>query len=596
MKILIPAIPYDDGKSGVSVYLREIVTALEEAGHTLTLVVEEDAAPEFNRFKQIRIRKMPAVFSMLYTLFILPWRIRWKAFDLCILPAANRRALCRYPVFTIAVVHDLSQYHVPVKYDRFRMFYIKRILPCFVRKAQAVVAVSCSTKRDLIEFWRIPEERLQVVYNGFQPLPEPVAPVEKRKQILYVSRIEHPGKNHLNLLRAFELLPPELRRIYTLVMPGAAWSGAEEVFDYAKHSPCRDRFRFPGFVRKEELPELYAQSSMYIFPSLFEGFGLSLLEAMAAGLPCACSRTSSLGELGDGAAELFDPDSPHEIMQAMRHILSSPERQQALCAAGHARAAAFSWRKAADELVRIRQRKIAHIFGVSFFTGTMEEAMRQLDELVRSGENHHVAFVNAHCLNLAYWDNNYRTVLNRCSAVFADGIGVKIGAWWCGFSVEENVNGTDLFPRLARKPYRIYLLGGAPGVAQAAMANARAGHPAAEFVGCTDGFFRQKTPEELFAELRTLKPDIVLTAMGVPLQEEWIRRHLEEFPGCVVIGVGGLLDFVSGRILRAPEWMRKSGLEWCYRLSQEPARLFKRYIIGNPLFIWRILCNRNRRF
>lgn len=222
MKILIPAIPYDDGKSGVSVYLREIITALEEAGHTLTLVVEEDAAPEFNRFKQIRIRKMPAVFSMLYTLFILPWRIRWKAFDLCILPAANRRALCRYPVFTIAVVHDLSQYHVPVKYDRFRMFYIKRILPCFVRKVQAVVAVSCSTKRDLIEFWRIPEERLQVVYNGFQPLPEPVAPEEKRKQILYVSRIEHPGKNHLNLLRAFELLPPELRRIYTLVMPGAA--------------------------------------------------------------------------------------------------------------------------------------------------------------------------------------------------------------------------------------------------------------------------------------------------------------------------------------------------------------------------------------
>ena len=128
------------------------------------------------------------------------------------------------------------------------------------------------------------------------------------------------------------------------------------------------------------------------------------------------------------------------------------------------------------------------------------------------------------------------------------------------------------------------------------MANARASHPAAEFVGCTDGFFREKTPEKLFTELRTLKPDIVLTAMGVPLQEEWIRRHLEEFPGCVVIGVGGLLDFVSGRIPRAPEWMRKSGLEWCYRLSQEPARLFKRYIIGNPLFIWRILCNRNRRF
>lgn len=596
MKILIPAFPYDNGKSGVSVYLREIVTALEKAGHTLTLVVEEDAASEFSRFKQIRLRKRLAVFSMLYTLFILPWCIRWKEFDLCILPAANRRAFCRYPVFTIAVVHDLSQYHIPTKYDCFRMFYIKRILPHFVRKAQAVVAVSRSTKRDLVEFWRIPEERVHVIYNGFQPLPTPADPVEKRKQILYVSRIEHPGKNHRNLLIAFELLPQELRQTYTLVMPGAAWDGAKEVFDYAEHSPCHDRFCFPGFVRKEDLPVLYAQSSMYIFPSLFEGFGLSLLEAMAANLPCACSRTSSLGELGDGAAELFDPASPHEIMQAMRRILTTPERQQELRAAGRIRAAAFNWQKAADELVRIRQRKIAHIFGVPFFTGTMEEALQQLDELVQSRMNHHVAFVNAHCLNLAYSNDDYRRILNRCSAVFADGVGVKIGARQYGFWVEENVNGTDLFPLLAQKPYRIYLLGGAPGVAQAAMQKARADYPVAEFVGCGDGFFREKTQEKLFAELRTLKPEIVLTAMGVPLQEMWIHRHLSEFPGCVVIGVGGLLDFVSGRIPRAPKWMRKSGLEWSYRLYQEPVRLFKRYIIGNPLFLWRILQNKNRRF
>ena len=216
MKILLSAIPFDNGKSGISVYIREVVKALESAGHKLTLIVEDDAVKEFERFELIRIKKRRALFSMLYSLFILPFRINWKKYDFCIMLAANRRVFCRYPIFTIAVVHDLSQYHVPVKYDRFRMFYIKRVLPHYVRKAQSIVAISKSTRNDLIKYWHIPEEKISVVYNGFTP-PAKVE-TAKLKQILYISRIEHPGKNHLNLLKAFELLPEDLRREYTLVM------------------------------------------------------------------------------------------------------------------------------------------------------------------------------------------------------------------------------------------------------------------------------------------------------------------------------------------------------------------------------------------
>ena len=131
MKILLSAIPYDNGKSGISVYIREVVKALESAGHELTLIVEDDGVKEFARFEQIKVKKRNALFSMLYSLFILPRRINWKKFDLCILLAANRRVFCRYPIFTIAVVHDLSQYHVPVKYDKFRMLYIKKVLHFF---------------------------------------------------------------------------------------------------------------------------------------------------------------------------------------------------------------------------------------------------------------------------------------------------------------------------------------------------------------------------------------------------------------------------------------------------------------------------------
>ena len=586
MKILLSAIPFDNGKSGISVYIREVVKALESAGHELTLIVEDDGAKEFERFDLIKIKKRNALFSMLYSLFILPFRVKWKKFDFCIMLAANRRVFCRYPIFTVAVVHDLSQYHVPVKYDKFRMFYIKKVLPHYVRKAQSIVAISNSTRNDLIKYWHIPEDKITVVYNGFTP-PEKVE-AEKKKQILYISRIEHPGKNHLNLLKAFELLPENLRNEYQLVMPGAAWNGAETVFEYAKNSPCADKFSFTGFVDFTKLPELYAESTMYIFPSHFEGFGLSLLEAMHAGLPCACSNNSSLGELGQGAAELFEPASPEEISRSMEKILSDRAYQQELAAKGMEKASGFSWKNTADGLLEVYRNRTAIVLDVPFFSGTMDEALLKIDDLVKSKKAHHVAFINAHCLNLAWKDAAYTQVLKSCSAVFADGIGAKIGAAMLGFKVEENVNGTDMFPLLAQKPYRIYLFGGSPEVAEAALANARAIGGAAEFIGCADGFFKTGSEEQLLAELTELKPDIVLVAMGVPKQEMWINHNLSRLPGCVAIGVGGLLDFVSERIPRAPLWMRKANIEWCFRLYCEPVRLFKRYIIGNPLFIARV--------
>ena len=155
-------------------------------------------------------------------------------------------------------------------------------------------------------------------------------------------------------------------------MPGAAWNGAESVFEYAKNSSCRDRFEFTGFVDFARLPELYAQSTMYIFPSHFEGFGLSLLEAMHAGIPCACSCNSSLGELGEGAAELFDPASPESIAASMEKILSNERYQQELIEKGREKAAQFSWQNTASQLEKLYRDRSASVFGVPFFIGTME--------------------------------------------------------------------------------------------------------------------------------------------------------------------------------------------------------------------------------
>ena len=157
MRILLSCVPYDGGKSGISVCMREQVAALKAAGHSPTLIVEHDAAGDFPDDRKILLpawTRRP-LFSMLYHLFILPFRIRRRDFDFCLICAANRRALAFYPLPTIAVVHDLSQYHVTAKYDAFRMFYIRHVLPFFVRRAAVAAAISHSTAADLQTFWKI---------------------------------------------------------------------------------------------------------------------------------------------------------------------------------------------------------------------------------------------------------------------------------------------------------------------------------------------------------------------------------------------------------------------------------------------------------
>ena len=598
MKILFSCVPYDQGKSGISVYLRQLTAALAAQGHELTLIVEADAAADFAEYRQIVLPRCcrRALWSMLYHLFVLPFRIRFRDFDMAILGAANRRAFCRYPIFTAAVVHDLSQYHVPAKYDCMRMLYIKWLLPHYVRGAQAVVAISKATANDLRRHWDIPEAKTHVIYNGLslgQETAQPIQPWLKehgvtRPYILYLSRLEHPGKNHVRLIQAFNALPPELASRFDLLLPGAPWNGAEEIYQAVKASPYADHIHCPGFVPSELLPSLFRAAFCYIFPSISEGFGLPLIEAMHYGVPCACSKTTALGELGAGAALLFDPEQSGEITQALTELLTSPERREELRQAGLQRARQFTWENAAREFCALDRRP--RVFGVPCDNVTMDAALQRLDELVHAPETGFAAFVNAHCLNVACKDDEYRAILNRADAVWPDGSGLRIAGRLRGFPVPANVNGTDMFPLICQRPYRIFLLGGRPGVAEQAQENARAKYPNAHFVGASSGYFANAEEEaQVIARINAIKPDLLMVAMGVPLQEKWLDSHRNELQVGAALAVGGLLDFVSERIPRAPKWLRRLGLEWCYRLYQEPRRLFKRYIIGNPLFVLRLL-------
>ena len=372
-KILISGMAYDGGKSGISVYMNNMIMELARKHQVYVVMLESDIkcfpASDNPNIRFIKISDLLGrpVINMFWHLLVLPFMIMRGKYDFIFLPAANRRAFLFYPFYTIAVVHDLSQYHIPAKYDLFRMFYIKRILPFCVRRANQLIAVSGSTMNDLIRFWKIPPEKIRVIYNGYdhklynceagtEPQLKPEAGTEK-EYILYISRIEHPGKNHLNLIKAYEALPEAIRDKYDLVLAGSFWQGSEPVTKYAEQSFCRDSIKFTGYIENSALPSLYRNASLYAFPSLFEGFGLSLLEAMASGVPVVCSNNSSLAEVAGEAALKFDPLSVHQIMKCMDSVLSDRGLRNKMIEAGFQRVKDFDWTQNADKVIELYEKR-----------------------------------------------------------------------------------------------------------------------------------------------------------------------------------------------------------------------------------------------
>ena len=383
MRLLVSCIPYDKGKSGISVYTREVVRALAGQGHELTLLLEPDAQGREGLASSCQASPVISaprwtrrpLLSMLWHLFFLPfwiWRRR-RDFDGFVICAANRRACAWYPLPTTATVHDLANFHIKGKYSRSRMFYLAHVLPFLAMRAQHLVAISEATKADMVRFWRCRPNRITVLYDGLSaPQLAGAAPAQssapqleqggpsgrpeqpRQSWLLYISRIEHPGKNHVRLIEAYGTLPRPLAEAHPLVLVGADWKDAGVVHEAAAKSPNAPFIRFTGFADNAALAAVWSQTGFYIFPSLFEGFGLSLVEAMARGIPCACSGNGSLGEIGGGVAITFDPESVESIATALRELLTeAPGDRARRITRGHERARRFSWPDHAAGLARL---------------------------------------------------------------------------------------------------------------------------------------------------------------------------------------------------------------------------------------------------
>jgi len=367
-KILISAMGYDNGKSGISEYIRSTVLELSKDNEVDLIILKKDLvnfpyqnSDNINLITYSDILAKPVV-NMLWHLFILPFTFNFSKYDFVFLPAGNRRLFCRYPIKTFITMHDLSQFHVDNKYDKFRMFYVKTLIPIFLKKADKIFSISESTKKDLIKYYNLSEDKIIINHNGFNSSiysdddksdkknGSNLVGVNK-KYLLYVARIEHPGKNHLNLIKAYEKLSEVTKTEYDLVFAGSTWNDGEIVKEYGENSKDRERIKFLGFVKDEDMPDLYKNASLYVFPSFYEGFGIPMLEAMSSGVPVICSNTSSLPEVGGDAVFTFDPNDPEEIKEKIELVLNSEQISNDMKIKGKARVKEFSWTKHCNTIV-----------------------------------------------------------------------------------------------------------------------------------------------------------------------------------------------------------------------------------------------------
>lgn len=237
------------------------------------------------------------------------------------------------------------------------------------------------------------------------------------------------------------------------------------------------------------------------------------------------------------------------------------------------------------------------IFGIHINNVTLNEAVDSV--FLDSGLCPHSSkkpqvgfFVNTHSFNIAASNRHFEKTLTQANHIFADGSGVNIAAKRAGFSLKENVNGTDLLPLLCeylvKTQKSMYLLGAEPGTAEQASKNLKKRFPSLNIAGYQHGYFDHQKSEAVIDEINRSGCSLLLVAFGSPLQESWLINNKESLTVPYSLAVGGLFDFYSDKISRAPLFLRKMGCEWIWRLLQEPSRMWRRYILGNPLFLFRI--------
>ncbi len=364
-KVLISAGMIQGGLSGVGRYVVEIAQRIPQSSgvdlHVAGLVDDRHLFPKTSDANWISIPKRYAkgAANLFWHTMALPRILRQRSFDLYHSPSYRRIIPC-CPAAQIATVHDCAPFHLREKYGLIRGFFGRSFAPAMARRCQGILTVSHFTARDIVQFYKIPIDSINVIHNGldhntYYPRDsKALADFRQRMGIakpylLYISRLEHPGKNHVRLIEAYDRARKAGIIDAPLVLGGAPWHGAETIRQRVASSPFAASILLPGFIEEADLPLWYGAAAALIFPSLIEGFGLPVAEALACGIPVLSSDRGSLPEVGGDAALYFDPTDIDSIVRSLEEFANcKPEAREALCKRGIKQAAKFHWDNAAQ--------------------------------------------------------------------------------------------------------------------------------------------------------------------------------------------------------------------------------------------------------
>jgi len=370
MKIGLDTFACDGGKSGVGMYLTQFLKRIKPSEALFELFGWEydrytysEIAPNFEFIPQCSIHGRTA--NSLWHFFRYPKFALHRKFDACFFAAAHRHLPYKSPCPTIGAVHDMATYYGGRKTRVHLGVFLRMIFPNSLRRLDRIIAVSEFVKKELVELAHVKENRIEVVPNGIdhesfyprQRNEESVLLIQpfsfKRPYVLCVSRIDHPIKNHIRLINAFNIFKEKTKFPHRLVMAGGDSNNASLVKEAASSSPWRSDIFFTGHFPPKSLPELYAGADFAVFPSMYEGFGMGVVEAMACGVPVLCARAASLPETAEHAALYFDPLSVEDMADRMVTVSTDRNIYNECRRLGLERAQTFSWDKCVERTLQI---------------------------------------------------------------------------------------------------------------------------------------------------------------------------------------------------------------------------------------------------
>lgn len=260
-----------------------------------------------------------------------------------------------HPKNTIVVVHGLEFEFIPEAYSFWARMYMRWSIKSSCRWAKKIIAVSENTKKDLVRLYKVPEGKIEVIYEGVSTNYESntnIRIMPDTKCLLFIGRIEE-RKNIAGIIKAFEILKEKYKIPHKLILAGKGGYGYEKIKMQIENSKQKKDVIFTGYISEEKKHELLKSAEVFLFPTFYEGFGLPILEAQAAGAPVVASNNSSIPEVAGDSAILVNPKKSEEIAEAVWKIINDRNLRQDLIRKGLENVQKFSWEKCAEKIIKI---------------------------------------------------------------------------------------------------------------------------------------------------------------------------------------------------------------------------------------------------